>query len=205
MAYLNVYLDVCAAYGWNGGPEGKTQIVEMANGRERRNADWDDVRHRYILPFLNIKKEQYRVIKNHHLVCRQMLHAFRYRDHLDDRAEDEFFGLGDGTTTTFQLSKFSELDGIVYQRRIYAIPTEPDDFEVYVNGVATTAYTLDRDRGVIEFDAAPAEDASLTWTGTFDVWVRFAQDWLPFSIDNLNAVNGSVDLIEVAPPPLVTT
>ena len=62
MAHLNSYLDACAAYGWSGGPEFKTRIRLLANGRERRNADWSQGRHRYTLPFLNIGEARYRAI-----------------------------------------------------------------------------------------------------------------------------------------------
>ena len=59
--------------------------------------------------------------------------------------------------------------------------------------------------GVLTFTAAPANGAVLRWSGTFDVWVRFTDDYLPFSIDDRDAsleyrVNGSVGLIEVPPP-----
>lgn len=200
MAYLNAYLDVCAAYGWSGGPQGKTTIKQLLSGRERRNADWQDVQHMFTLPFQNISKEQYRSIKNMHLVCRQMLHCFRYRDHLDDTASDDLFGIGDGTTKTFQLLKLSQADGVQYQRNIYALPTSPNDLVIKIDGVTTGAYVVDRDRGLVEFTSAPALNAVLTWSGTFDLWVRFNQDWLPFSIDNLNACNGSVELLEMPPP-----
>lgn len=42
----------------------------MANGRERRNGDWDQPRHRFTAPFMNISKEAYRQIKQMHLVCK---------------------------------------------------------------------------------------------------------------------------------------
>lgn len=200
MAYLHAYLDVCAAYGWSGGPQGYTQIKQLLSGRERRNADWQDVQHKFTLPFQNISKEQYRSIKNMHLTCRQMLHCFRYRDNLDDTAEDELFATGDGTTKTFQLIKLSSADGVFYRRNIYALPTTPNDLVIRINGAVTGQFVVDRDRGLVEFTNAPANGALLTWSGTFDLWVRFNQDWLPFSIDSLNACNGSVELLEMPPP-----
>lgn len=42
-----------------------------------------------------------------HLVCRGQLHTFRFRDELDYEADDELMAVGDGTSTTFQLSKWS--------------------------------------------------------------------------------------------------
>lgn len=204
MAYLRAYIDACAAYGWSGGPEFKTRIVEMASGRERRNAEWSNARHRFTLPFLNIDNEKYRAIKQHHLTCRGMLHAFLYRDPLDNIADNETFGIGDGVRREFQLSKLSVISGVFYQRNVYALPDAPSDLAVTVDGVPTTAFTVDRDRGVVLLDSAPALNAVLRWSGQFVVWVRFNQDWLPFSIDSVMgdgfAHNGDIELIEVAAP-----
>jgi uncharacterized protein (TIGR02217 family) len=194
--YLDAYLEPCPGYGWQGGDAFKTLIVEMANGRERRNAEVAQARHQYQAPYNNITKEAYRNIKQMHLVCRGMLRSFKFRDELDYQAEDEAFGVGNGVQTEFQLLKQSLVDGVSYQRYVYAIEAAT----VEVNGTPT-AVTIDYDRGLVTFGVAPAGGAALTWSGTFAVWVRFNQDYLPFSIDNLNAVNGSVDLIEVQPPP----
>lgn len=206
MAYINEYLlDVCQAYGWMGGDGFKTTIVEMSNGRENRNAEWAQAKHQYQVPFNNITKPDYAIIKSAHMLCRGQLNAFRFRDRLDFEATDEAFGIGDGVETEFQLLKQSLQDGVSYQRLVFA----PDPtVTIKVNGIVTAA-TVDYERGTVTFGAPPANAAGLEWTGTFGVWVRFNQDYLPFSIDNGNGtdhyVNGSVDLIEVAAPPEETS
>lgn len=197
MSYLNAYLQPCPGYGWQGGPSFNTRIVEMKNGRERRNADNAQARHSFQSPFNNISKEAYRQIKQMHLVCRGRLHCFKFRDELDFQAENEIFGQGDGTAVDFQLRKISTIDGISYIRNTYVITGGVA--AVTVNGVPT-AVTVDEDRGIVTFAAPPANAAILRGTWEFDIWVRFDQDYLPFSIDNVNAVNGSVDLIEEPPP-----
>lgn len=196
MAYLDTYIEECPAYGWQGGGEFKTTIVEMASGAERRNAEWQNVRHRYQMSFLNITKAAYRNIKQLHLVCRGRLHCFKFRDQLDYQADNEAFGVGNGSQTQWQLIKQSLIDGVSYQREVYVI--EPGA-TIFVNGVATAAI-IDQDRGIVTFGVAPANGTALTWSGTFAVWVRFDQDYLPFSLDNPDATNGSVDLIEMPPP-----
>lgn len=201
--YLREFINACEGYGWIGGPEFKTRIVPMQNGHENRNAGWAQGRHRYSLPFLNINRERYRNIRQMFEVCRGQLHSFLYRDPLDPSAEDELLGLGDGTTTEFQLAKLSVIDGVTYHRNVYALGDD-DLVTASVGGAVATDFTLDRDRGLIIFDIAPALDAQIRWSGPFAVWVRFANDWLPFSIDNRlgndYARNGTVDLIEVKPP-----
>lgn len=211
MSYFRAYIPGCPAYGWTGGPEFKTRVVELLNGRERRNAMRRQPRHGYTLPFQNISQQQYAQIKSFHLTCMGMLHAFLYQDPLDFTADNAEFAIADGVSTTYQLAKLSVVDGVSYLRNVYAItrsPTNPElplDLAVTVNGSPVTV-TADVDRGTVTFSAPPANGAILRGTYTFDVWVRFNQDSLPWNIDNRRsdgfAVNGSVDLIEVPPPPL---
>lgn len=197
MSYLDAYLQPCPGYGWEGGPTFRTQIVELKSGRERRNAEWSRARHKFTAPFNNISKSAYRNIKQMHLVCRGMLHAFRFRDELDFQAVNEQFGTGNGTRRDFQLAKTSTLDGISYTREVFALAAVP---VITINGTPTSAFAVNTRTGKVIFDSAPADGAVLRWTGEFDIWVRFATDDLPFSIDNVDAVNGSVSLLEVAPP-----
>jgi uncharacterized protein (TIGR02217 family) len=201
MAYLNAYLDECAAFGWTGGPEFKTRIRVLTNGRERRNADWAQGRHRYTLPFMNIGEEQYRAIRQMFETCRGMLHTFRYRDLLDYHADNEEFGIGTGATAEYQLSKLSQIDGVIYQREVYALAVMP---VITSNHAPIVPSAVDLDRGKVVINATAGH--VLRWTGNFDVWVRFNHDALPFSIDDRRgggdyARNGQVELIEDAPPP----
>lgn len=195
--HLDAYITPCPTFGWEGGPECLTEIVPLRNGREVRTARWDRVRHKFTAPYMNITKEAFRDIKRMHLVCRGMLHAFRWRDQLDYQATDEIFGTGDGVEDTFQLGKFSILDGVEYYREVFALVDTP---VITVNGVPTTAFSINLRTGEVVFDSPPAAAAVLRWTGEFDIWVRFNSDYLPFSLDNPDATNGTVELLEVAPP-----
>lgn len=198
--HLNAYLEPCPGYGWEGGPEFNTRIVSLANGRERRNANWSQARRKYSAPFLNISKEAYREILRMFMVCEGMAHAFRFRDELDNTAEDQQFGVGDGTTDTFQLGVVWTADMVPYFRNVYALVGTP---VIEVNGTPTGSVSIDMDRGLVVFDSPPSPGAVLAWSGEFDVWVRFNDDYLPFTLDNPDATNGSVNLIEVPPPELV--
>jgi|SRR5690606_9599515 len=201
--YFDEYLDVCPAYGWEGGPEFSTRIVALSNGRERRNGNWQMPRHKYSAPFQNITKADYAKILRMFMACQGQLNCFRFRDELNYEAVDQPFGVGTGAQVDFQLTTISTVDGIPYARNVYALAGNP---VITVNGTATTAFSVDKDRGIVTFNAPPAGAALLKWSGKFDVWVRFNDDHLPFSIDNRNAdlgeiINGSVNLIEVPPPP----
>jgi uncharacterized protein (TIGR02217 family) len=199
MQHLDAYLDRTPAYGWEGTPRWSTLITALQNGDEYRNAEWIEARHEFVAPFQNISKEAYRQIRRMHSACRGMLYAFRFRDQLDFEAENEQFGVGTGGVAEFQLNKVSEVDGVEYVRNVYAIAlgTVPT---ITVNGTPTTAFTVNLRTGKVLFDSPPALDAVLRWSGTFDIWVRFATDTIPFSLDNPNATNGQVSVIEVPAP-----
>jgi uncharacterized protein (TIGR02217 family) len=213
--HLRAYIDACQAYGWSGSQDFNTRVTTLANGRERRNANASQGRHRYTVPFQNISREEYRSIRQMHEVCLGMLHAFLYFDPLANEADAQLFAVGDGATTQFQLSTLSVIDGVSYQRQVTALYRPGDNGEavpstvtVTVNG-APTVVTLNEDRGLVIFAAAPALGANLRWSGLFSVWVRFDSDTLPFSIDNRRgegyAHNGTVTLIEVPPPEEIET
>lgn len=210
--YVRAFIPACEGFGWSGGPEFKTRIRVLANGRERRNADWAQECNRYTLPFLNLGAEQYRSIRQMFQVCRGMAHDFLYRDPLDFEADTEEFGIGDGAAVEFQLSKLSAIEGVIYQREVHALyvpgsngsDAEPSSIAVTVNGVPTSV-TVNYDRGTVVFAAPPAIGAVLRWSGQFAVWVRFDIDWLPFSIDDRRgssdyARNGQIVLKEDHPP-----
>lgn len=195
MAYLDTYLDPCPAYGWTGGSEFQTRIVSMANGHARYNADWAQEKIRVSTNYQNISIEAQRQIRKVFRVCRAQLHAFRFRDELDYEATNEIFAVGDGVRTDFQLSASFTEDGETYTRNVYAIVSAA----VTVNG-SPASPTIDLRRGKVVFVSPPANGAVLRWTGVFDIWVRFAQDYLPASLDNPNATNVQVELIEQPPP-----
>lgn len=214
--YLKKYIAQCEAFGWSGGPEFQTRIVQMANGRERRNADWGQHRHRYTLPFQNIRPDGYATVRQMFEVVRGQLGEFLYYDPLSRLATDQLFGVGDGVTTEYQLSTLSVLDGVTYQREVYALYTPDDGGDaievtptIAISGVPTVAFVTDPDRGKVIFTVAPANGAPLRWSGPFSVWVRFLNDWLPFSIDNRSGegftINGTIDLMELPPPAEITS
>lgn len=209
--YLKAYIPACEGYGWEGGPEHRTTIVQLRSGRERRNAAWAQPQHFFSLPFVNLTQPQYAPIKQMHMNRRGRWGVFLYRDQLDNRAENELFAIAEAGQDTFQLGKWSIIDGVSYYREVTALYQPVADGSaatatpsVTVNGSPASGFAIDHDRGVIVFDSPMAGGEQLRWTGGFSLWVRFDNDRLPFSIDNKSGgefvVNGQVDLLEMAPP-----
>ena len=211
--YLLRYIPMIEAFGWSGGPEFHTRNIEMRNGRERRNAEWAEARHKYRLQFKSILSGQYPKIKTHHVICRGRLHCFLYQDHLDHAADDAVFAVADPGQTTFQLGKWSELDGVSYFRSVDCL-YRPDynnlgqPIEVVptirVNGTPDVTAVVDPNTGLVTTTPMSGGEI-LSWDGQFSMWVRFDNDWLDWSIVNKTddgqfITDGSVDIIQMPPP-----
>jgi hypothetical protein len=112
---------------------------------------------------------------------------FLFQDPQDSMVTASQFGVGNGTTTTFQLSRTINGAQDIIQNWI----SPPS---VYVNGVLSTT-SLISNTGVVVFTTAPASGAVLTVTGTFYFLCRFAED----TIDAVRSFtrNSGVDLWDV--------
>jgi hypothetical protein len=105
---------------------------------------------------------------------------FLFTDPVDNSVTGAQFGIGDGTSTKFQLSRniFGSVD--IIQNLNGAV-------QVYVGGTLTTPSSISA-TGVVTFSSAPANAAVLTWTGQFRFLCRFAEDTVDstrsFSISN---------------------
>lgn len=211
--YIREYIRACEAYGWEGGPSFNTEIVDMANKREKRDARWSQSRFSASVQFLNIHEDTARTIIDMFEDRMGRWGAFLYRNRLLDMAEEAEFAVAESGQTFFQLGVMAGQPGRQRLREVYALYVDQggigveSDITIYVDGIADPDVTIDHDRGTVEFDSPPGAGAVLTWSGQYSHWVRFDQDRLPFSIDNQNAdgyfLNGSVDLIGVPPPVLV--
>lgn len=207
--YLRAYIKATQSWGWAGGGEFNTRIVTRISGRENRNGEWENARHKYSLAFQHLSKDVYRTLKQHHLVTQGALRPFLFRDGLDDVAQDDLFAVATAGQQSFQLGCISTIDGISYQRKVYALYQEDPNTpgaalqvtpSIKVDGTPDTGWSFDHDRGIAVAPAPLSGGEVLTWSGPFSVWVRFVQDWLPFSFDEPNGIYGTADLIEVQPP-----
>lgn len=96
-----------------------------------------------------------------------------YSDPYDNAVAGMQFGVGDGATTAFQLTR--TLGGFAdIIQNLNGTPA------IYVNGTPTTPLSISA-TGLVTFSSAPANGASLTWTGSFYYRCRFNDD----SLDSL--------------------
>ncbi len=128
---------------------------------------------------------------------------FRFKDWSDYQCTDENFGTGDGAETEFQLTKTYDpsyilgfgAGALVYVRDIVLLATAP---VIKVDGVTktvTTDYTISN--GLVTFTSPPANAKPLTWTGEFDVPVRFDGPLSVIMNEGDNVAIGSLPIKEV--------
>jgi uncharacterized protein (TIGR02217 family) len=204
MAIDNARLPTQVEQGAQGGPLFKTTVLMAASGDEQRIPEWDIARGEWDIGYgINNKTTLLLVIGFFRAVLGKA-HAFRFRDWSDYQATDATFGTGDGSTTQFQLKipyrSYQDDETTVvrtYTRSIYLPASSPLTIKDNGSTVNPADYTL-QTGGTILFDTAPTNAHILTWTGEFDVPVRFDIDKLPTAMlmDDVGSIRG-IRIVEV--------
>lgn len=206
MAFHEVRFPDNISRGARGGPERRTQIVEMASGDEERNGSWADSRRRYDASYGIRKADDLAAVTAFFEARRGRLYGFRWKDWADYKsglpsaiitAMDQPIGTGTGAATTFQLVKRYTSGAQSWTRTI----TKPVAGTVVLalNGAPQiTGWTVNTSTGVVTFAAAPAPGIAITAGFEFDVPVRFETDTLDVTLDveRLGSIT-SIPLIEV--------
>ncbi len=192
--------------GARGGPERRTQIVELASGDEERNASWANSRRRYDVSYGIRRADDLAAVVAFFEARNGRLYGFRFKDWADHRSclpsrapspTDQQIGTGDGVTTAFQLAKRYASGGQSWTRAI----TKPvaGTVQIALNGVAQSGgWSVDPKTGLVSFDTAPATGIAITAGFEFDVPVRFDSDALDVTLDieRLGSIT-SIPLLEI--------
>jgi uncharacterized protein (TIGR02217 family) len=162
-------------------------IQEAISGNEQRYGRWTKCRGVGDVAYGLLSSEatfddDFRAIMALYRAHKGSLYPFRFRDWSDYTATNENIGTGDGSEAEFQIRKtydpsqilLSTPGALTYIRDIFLFVAAPT---IKVNGVtiADTDYTISSS-GLLTFDSAPANGHAITWTGEFDVPVRFDGD-----------------------------
>jgi uncharacterized protein (TIGR02217 family) len=191
MAFHEVRFPDTISRGALGGPERRTQIVELASGAEERNASWANARRRYDVAYGIRRADDLAAVVAFFEARNGRLHGFRFKDWADYKsglpsravsAEDQLLGVGDGARTTFQLRKRYGTDEHHWWRTIRK-PVE-GTVRVAVGGVELfSGWSVDTTTGVVTFASPPAAGAGVRAGFEFDVPVRFDTDVLDVTLD----------------------
>lgn len=185
------------AYGSEFGHSYKTRIEELRSGVERRNAEWDLPLGRYSLIYQNIGTQHHGLIVAAHHACKGMLIGFRLKDFSDYKATNEPIGFGTGAQQTYQLTKTYTFGTLSTTKKIFK-PVQ-GLVSVFADGTPITPDSIDYTTGIVTLTAPSGQE--ITWTGEYDVPVRFDNDEIDFSIDNRSGgeliLNSDVQLVEL--------
>jgi len=195
------------SFGSVGGPGYFTQIAEALSAIEQRNIGWKYPRHKYNAALgVRTRSQLDTLIAYFHAVAGRAV-GFRWKDWLDYKScgsadtytdVDQAIGVGDGSTTAFQLYKTYTQGARSLSRKI----TKPVSGTIIVaidsvRKTETTHYTIDYATGIITLASPLATDAVLSWGGEFDVPVRFGIDELEITLDTPAIGHLDIPIIEI--------
>ncbi len=206
MAFHEIRFPDNISRGARGGPERRTQIVELASGAEERNASWANSRRRYDVAYGIRRADDLAAVVAFFEARNGRLHAFRFKDWSDYKSclpsaapapTDQIIGTGNGSTTVFQLVKTYTSGAQSWARAI--IKPVAGTVTVSLNGVAQgSGWSVNTATGIVTFAVPPATGAVIRAGFEFDVPVRFDTDELPVTLDiERTGSIPSISLIEV--------
>ena len=189
-----------------GGPERRTQVVELASGDEERNASWANSRRRYDVAYGIRRADDLAAVVAFFEARNGRLHGFRYKDWADYKsslpslaitATDQQTGTGTGSLKTFQLAKRYTSGAQTWVRTI-AKPVAGTVRVALGMVEQMTGWTVNAATGVVTFTTAPANGVIIHAGFEFDVPVRFDTDVLDVTLDieRLGSIT-SIPLLEI--------
>jgi len=191
MSFHEVRFPDAISRGARGGPERRTQVVELASGDEERNASWANSRRRYDVAYGIRRADDLAAVVAFFEARNGRLHGFRFKDWADYKSglpskapgpQDQLIGEGDGATTVFQLVKRYSSGSQSWTRAI-AKPVG-DTVRITLDGTEqANGWSVDTTTGVVTFDTIPASGVAITAGYEFDVPVRFDTDMLDVTLD----------------------
>lgn len=206
MAFHEIRFPDDISRGARGGPERRTQIVELASGSEERNASWADSRRRYDVSYGIRRADDLAAVVTFFEARNGRLYGFRFKDWSDYKScppsgdpapLDQLIGTGDGTRTAFQLVKHYASGPRTWTRSI-AKPVA-GTVRVALGGVEqVSGWAVEPATGVVAFAAAPGNGVTVRAGFEFDVPVRFDSDTLDVTleIERLGSIT-SIPLVEI--------
>lgn len=201
MAFDEVRLPARLAFGSTGGVERRTEIATLASGFERRSTPWALGRRRYLIGANLRSLDDMAELTAFFEARRGRLYGFRFKDFADFKscapggtiaATDQALGMGDGARKAFDLTK--TYGDVV---RPIAKPVT-GSVRVALDGVETTAFSLDATTGRVTLAVAPGPGVATTAGFAFDTPVRFDTDRIETTLESFDAGRmAAVPLIEV--------
>lgn len=174
------------SYGSTGGPNYRTDVVQLAGGAEARNSRWSYPLHRYDVAFGVRTQLQLETLLDYFHAMGGRLHGFRFKDWGDFKSNsatlspadtDQVIGTGDAAETDFQLVKVYTT-GSLSRTRVITKPVS-GTVVVALDGVPQgSGWSVDTTTGVVSFVSPPGSSVVVSAGFEFDVPARFGIDSL---------------------------
>jgi len=191
MAFHEIRFPDNISRGARGGPERRTQVVELASGDEERNASWANSRRRYDVAYGIRRADDLAAVVAFFEARNVRLYGFRYKDWADYKsnlssqaitATDQQIGTGTGILNTFALAKRYTSGAQTWIRTI-AKPVAGTVREALGTVEQMSGWTVDTTTGVVTFASAPGGGVIIRAGFELDVPVRFDTDMLDVTLD----------------------
>lgn len=190
--YIDHRMTERASRGFRRLTTGKTDIVPMDNGDEQRNSRWKFKTMRFVANYALLGEGAQDEVTGAFYAADACRLLFRFRDYGDYRVKASPLTVEVGTTEPVQLTKRYFFGPAFADRLIQAVST----CTVYAaDGVSPILGTLDNVLGLFT-PTNPWPAGIPTWTGSFDLWVRFADDEIDFTMIVNDLQTTDIELIE---------
>ncbi len=207
MAFEEIIFPTKLSFGTSGGPGHRTHIISLDSGGEERVSRFSTSRRRYIGVANTRTREDFDSLQKFVIAVRGAAIGFRFEDpndsttaangRSDPAQDDQIIGVGDGSTTIFQMSKTYEFGSLSRVRTLQKIQSGTEIIELdSVLQVETTDYTINNNTGEIIFNTAPPASKVVKGGCKFHVPVRFGEN-----IDEVLAIN--LEAFDVASLPSI--
>lgn len=165
------------------GPAFSTNVITLVSGFESRNINWSETRHTFDLAIPVRTQTEVEEITAFFRRVYGRANGFRIKDWSDyDVVKASCVSLGNSPDVEYQMRK----DYVSGSTTVYRTITKPvsGSVSVYVNdSLQTGGYSVDYTTGIITFDSPPSGSPPVvTWSGEFDVPVRFDTDTLKWRV-----------------------
>jgi uncharacterized protein (TIGR02217 family) len=168
-------------------PTFQTRIQRAASGRELRALDYPYPLWQFTLVFDLLRDnpaagyDELRTLMGFFMLCQGAFGNFLFRDPSDDRVAGQQIGVGNASTTVFQLQRSmgTTLPGGGFQEPIVA----PNIVSaVYLNGITQSpvSYSVDPNTGLVTFATAPGGGLIISADFSYYFRCRFVTDSYTF-------------------------
>lgn len=193
--YINARLPRRIAAGFKVGPSFRTHVVTLDSGREQRNRQWRYPKWRGSGNMAAFTPADRQALISIFVAVGGQWGAFRFHDPTDHLAANESIAPAVGSSTPVQLVRSYVFPGSATAIEVLVQAPVAGTVTVYRDGMPV-AGTLDDQLGLFT-PSAPWAAGTYTWSGQYDRWMRFENDWGALTAAHDNVYTADIELVEV--------